>query len=643
MLYGWTGKILRVDLSEQKSVIEDVMPYTESFIGGRGINVKIIYDEINNKVSPFDPENPICIGPGVLAGSPVPCSSRSTITAMSPRGLLDSSGIGGFIGAEIKFAGYDHIIVQGKSDQPVYLYITNDSVEIKNANHLWGKDPWQAQKLIREELGDRDIQSLSIGLAGENLVHFGCVITGKLQSAAGRCGMGAIMGSKNLKAIAVRGKSRIAVAEPDKFLEACLHMHNFIRATEAYKNRRACVTDKSYYKMYLDGGKLVTGNWEEANWLEEGFDGLLEDPDKFWKKEAQHLQPKGAQQPGCFGCPMYHETYFNIPNVKDINRTKCLEWLLAGMVWLKNRRDVIEVAYLCNKYGLDAVSTGNCIAFLMELYHLGIISKEDTDGIPMKRGDLRAVKFAIEKIARQEGFGEYFRRGVLAGATSLGIDKDKYAMQIKGLELAPTEIRIFKSIALLASVGKVEQLSVVDYYSGNSSKAMEKLAKETFGKRSLAIPTAYEDKALLAVDSENRHCMGDILGMCKTLIPWGPTQSFRECAHLLTLATGSEYSEEALELAAKRTILLERAFNVIRGIRRKDERPPQKLFEKGVADGKYKGEVLDADQFEDMLTDYYRIRGCDEQGVPEYQIFEEVGLLPEWKSFENQIRAGNVT
>ena len=157
MPYGWTGKILRVDLTEQNSVIEDVMPYAESFIGGRGINVKIIYDEISNEISPFDPENLICIGPGVLAGSPAPCSSRSTITAMSPRGLLDSSGIGGFIGAEIKFAGYDHIIVQGKSEQPVYIYVTNDSVEIKDANHLWGQDPWQTQQLIREELGDRDI------------------------------------------------------------------------------------------------------------------------------------------------------------------------------------------------------------------------------------------------------------------------------------------------------------------------------------------------------------------------------------------------------------------------------------------------------------------------------------------------------
>ena len=173
MIHGWTGKILRIDLTEKKYVIEDVLPYTESFIGGRGINAKIIYDEISSDVSPFDPENIICIGPGVLAGSPAPCGSRSTISAMSPRGLLDSSGVGGFIGAEIKFAGYDHVIIQGKSDQPVVIYITNDAVDIRNAGHLWGKDPWQTQQLIRQDLNDRDIQSLSIGQAGENLVRPG--------------------------------------------------------------------------------------------------------------------------------------------------------------------------------------------------------------------------------------------------------------------------------------------------------------------------------------------------------------------------------------------------------------------------------------------------------------------------------------
>ncbi len=642
MPFGRAGKILRVDLTHKKFVVEDVRPYAESYIGGRGINVKIVYDQIGTAVSPFDPENLLCIGPGTLAGTPAPCSSRSTITAMSPRGLLDSAGIGGFIGSEIKFAGYDHIIIQGKSERPVYLWVTNDSVEVRDARQLWGRDPWQTQQLIRDELGDRDIQSLSIGLAGENLVHFACVITGRLQSAAGRCGMGAIMGSKNLKAIAVRGKGSIPLAEPEKYLDACLEMHRSIRETEAYKNRRACVTDKNYYRGYLEGGKFVTGNWEPSNWSKDGFGGLLENADEFWEKEAQHLKPNGAKQPGCFGCPMYHETYFNIPNSKDFGRIKCVEWLLAGMVWLKKRREVIEAAHLCNKYGMDVISAGNCISFLMELYHNHVIKKIDTDGIPMKRGDLAAVKCAIEKIARQEGFGKNFNRGVLAGAQSLGVDAGKYAMQIKNLELVPIEIRIFKSIALLASIGKVEHLSVIDYYGDDDPGNMQKLAQKTFGEKNAAIPTTYADKARLALDSQYRHCMGDILGTCKTLIPWGPTQSFEGCAHLLSFATGSAQSQETLRVAANKTLLLERAFNVIRGIRRKDERPPARLFERAVSDGKNKGQVLDAEEFDKMLTDYYRSCGCDQAGVPQKQIFTELGLVEEWERFKNQLNMEKV-
>ena len=271
-------------------------PYTESFIGGRGINVKIVYDEIRRDIAPFDPENIICIGTGVLTGSPAPSSARSAITAMSPRGLLDSSGIGGFVGSELKFAGYDHIIIQGKSDQPAYINITNDGAEIKDARHLWGKDPWQTQQLLRAELRDRDVQSLSIGQAGENLVHFACVMTGKLSSAAGRCGMGAIMGSKNLKAVAVRGKGSVAVAEPDKFLEGCLAMHHTILESPVYQSKRGCHNDKSIYERYIkDDGLFVSGNWENSNWTEDGFEGLLEDPEKILEGRSTAL--KGERSP----------------------------------------------------------------------------------------------------------------------------------------------------------------------------------------------------------------------------------------------------------------------------------------------------------------------------------------------------------
>lgn len=630
MSYAWTEKILRVDLTRRETYVEDAMPYIGSFIGGRGINAKIVFDQVPDDTGPFDPQNIICVGGGVLTGTPVPCSARSTITALSPRGLLDSSGIGGFIGAEIKFAGYDHIVIKGKADCPVYLYVTNDAVEIRDAGHLWGKDPWQAQQLIREELGDRDIQSLSIGQAGENQVHFACVMTGRLQSAAGRCGMGAIMGSKNLKALAVRGKGRVRIADPDNFLEACLGMHRFIRDSGLYEKKRDSLTDKVAYTAYMRKGKFMAGNWEAANWTAEGFDALLEDPEQFWEKEAQHLQPKGARQSGCFGCPMYHETNFYIPGQNDIARVKCMEWHSVGeIVWLKDRREVIEAAYLCDKYGLDVVSTGNCISFLMELYHRGIISEADTDDLPMKRGDMTAVRYAIEKIASQKDFGTYFRKGVAAAARQIGRNSEQYAMQIKGLELFHQEIRSFKSKALLASIGKMEQISLIEDTWPDKPAEMERLAQETVGRSAAAIPDQYEGKALLVADSEEKHCIGDLLGVCKFLIPWGATQSFESVADVLSLATGVHYTEEDLFAAARRVLILERTFNAIRGIRRKDERPPQRFFVETVPDGKFKGKILHVDRFEKMLSEYYQLRGCDDEGIPEIETLKAHGLVNE--------------
>ena len=301
---GWSGQILRIDLSDQKPTTEDVIPYTEPFIGGRGINVKIAYDEIGTEISPFDPENRLCVGPGVLAGTPVPGSSRTEITAMSPRGLLDSASIGGFIGAEIRYAGYDNITIQGKSERPVYIYIHDDLVEFKDATHLWGKDPWEAQQMIRDELGDRRVQALSIGRAGENLVSFACITTGKLQSAAGRCGLGAIMGSKNLKAIAVRGTRGIKIARKDEFVGVCQNMHRIVRQAPFFGRMRGCGMDKDIYERYIDiGGKFVTGNWEDSDWRRDGFWNLVDDHEEFWKKHAEHQKPGGSKQPRVLWMP----------------------------------------------------------------------------------------------------------------------------------------------------------------------------------------------------------------------------------------------------------------------------------------------------------------------------------------------------
>jgi len=636
MLYGWSGRILRVDLSNKISSTQDTAPYIQSFIGGKGINVKVVYDEVGAEISPFDSANRLCLGPGVLAGTLAPASSRTEITAMSPRGLLDSAGIGGFIGAEIRYAGYDAVIIQGKAENPVYIYIHDDWVEFKDASHIWGKDPWETQEMIRDELGNRDIQAICIGCAGENLVRFACITTGRLSSVAGRCGLGAIMGSKNLKAIAVRGTRGIRIAKGDEFTQACLEFHNSIRQNlfEARKSSRA---DKTIFSRYIDiSGKFVSGNWEKSNWHKDGFYNLVDDdPEVFWSKYAEHQQPRGMQQPGCHGCPTFHETYFNIPGNEGIGRTKCVQWLsLSGPIWLVDRKQVIRASYLCDKYGLDAVSTGNCISFLMELYHRGIITEKDSDGIPMRRGDINAIISAIHKIGNQEGFGKLFKNGVLGAAKEIGRGAEDYAMQVKGLELYTEEVRAYKSMALLASVGKIEQYSNIDVEWAQAKEKCEKRAMDMFGRKDAAFTTSYEGKALLVWDSENRHCVTDLLGLCKFIGPWGYTLSLELPAKLLSPATGIDTSEEALLTAAQRVRTLERAFNVVRGIRRKDDIPPKRLFEEPVSDGKFKGETLDKEQFDNMLGEYYTLCGYDADGIPMEETFEKLGLSSEWKALD---------
>ncbi|MFH0941968.1 MAG: aldehyde ferredoxin oxidoreductase N-terminal domain-containing protein [Chloroflexota bacterium] len=214
---GWSGKILRVDLSKKAYSTVPTAPYT-SFIGGRGINTKIVYDEVGPEVAPFDPENRLLFGPGVLTGTPAPTASRTTVTTLCPNGTIGSSGFGGYVGAEIRHAGYDNIIIQGKADKPVYLYLHDDIVEFRDAGQVWGKDTIETQPLIRKEIGDPDVQVACIGPGGENIVSFASVRTG-VQAAGGRGGMGAIMGSKNLKAIAVRGKRGVEIARLGEFLK----------------------------------------------------------------------------------------------------------------------------------------------------------------------------------------------------------------------------------------------------------------------------------------------------------------------------------------------------------------------------------------------------------------------------------------
>jgi len=608
---------------------EDTEPYAQPFIGGRGINARIVYDEVSPRVSPFDAENRLCFGPGLLTGTLAPCSGRMKVTSMSPNGLMANSGIGGFIGARIRHAGYDNIVVQGKSDKPVYLYIDDDSVEFRDATHIWGKDTQESQRAIKEEIGN-SAEIMCIGPAGENLVSFGCIVTG-MGSGAGRSGFGAIMGSKNLKAVAVRGTRGIRIAKPEEFVAACQQAHKHVREHPGMQRTAVQGLGEKYtLDLAHDYGALPLGNWEVevVGWEEFGdFPGAEE----FYDQYALH-------QYGCFGCPVNHYHVFHVPGI-GTGIMKCAGWAsFASNVWNRDRKVMFHATFLCNHYGLDFTATGVVISFLMELYHRGIITEEDTDGIPMRRGDEEAIISTIHKIAKQEGFGKLFRDGVLEAARTIGKGAEECAMVVKGAEIEQYDVRAYKSEALVAALtaGSIaEGLSIEFAYIGDP-ETVGRFVEETYGSKEFAIQTSYQGKPLIVWDYENRLMAADMLGICHWIFPW-KDPSLEIPARLFSLATGRDTRWDDLSFAAQRAKTLERAFDVRKGITRSDDTLPKRLFETAVPGGRFNGERLDREEFHKMLDEYYALRGWDEDGIPTEETFRKFGLSSEWQAFEKEV------
>ncbi|MFC1950755.1 aldehyde ferredoxin oxidoreductase C-terminal domain-containing protein, partial [Chloroflexota bacterium] len=389
--------------------------------------------------------------------------------------------------------------------------------------------------------------------------------------------------------------------------------------------------DRDALDYQLESGHFYLGNWEgDASWDEEGeFGGGTE----FWDQYGLHKYE-------CFGCPVGHSTMFNVPGI-GVGSADCVGWVsFGGPVWNNDRKVTFHANYLCDRYGLDSVSTANAISFLMELYHRGMITEKDTDGIAMKRGDGKAIIAAIHKIGKQEGFGKLFRDGVLGAAKAIGKGAEDCAMVLKGLEIYALDVLTYKSHALASAIATrdvVEEFSNIAYYYLDDKEEMGKWAKELYGTEEAAFPASYEKKPLLIWDHGNRLCAIDMIGVCRYITPWTITPYLERWAKLFSLATGRDTTEDELLFAAQRTKVLERAFNVIKGIRKKDDTLPKRMFETEVSGGPYKGEKLDKKKFDKMIDEYYQLRGWDEDGVPKEETFKKFSLSSEWKVFKKRL------
>ena len=609
MQYLYGGTILFVDLSKGKFSKEPTSSYSRDFLGGRGINTLLLYENVTPEVLPLDPANSLIFGVGPLGGTPVP-SGRTEVTSKSPESnFLGSSSFGGDFGPELKFSGYDHVIITGKADKPVYLWIYNDEVEIRDASHLWGKDSFETQNIIRSEVGS-ELKIACIGQGGENLVHF-ATIQHRRGHGGGRTGLGAVMGSKNLKAIAVRGTKEISIADPGRYLAIALEL-------EQQLMRHPTLRMWSGPGMSLYQDKMYEGDYPAL-----AGKGGVHQHDLFLK-----YQPN---KEGCFGCPIACLDIYPL-EAKGGGGINCSFY--ASPLYLVGNTNpdvVLECGVLAVRYGIDIVGTMRIKAWLMELYEKGIITAEDTDGIPMEWGNQEAMVGMLRKIAHREGFGDVLADGMLPAAAKIGRGAIEYANHMKGLPMyepfTPDTAIPAKGTALAMAVSSrgdtmrartavfVEELELMKLIADEKTAAEDRKArlqkvKEIAGTEKAASPEEYEGKPEITIYIEDIIIIADCLSICKHLgvFNFFPFDEKTQAA-LFSAGTGIETSVDKLFEFAKRVRNLERAFCAREGMTRDHDSLPKRFMDRPLEQEPHKGWVLKSSEFEIMKSKYYALRG----------------------------------
>jgi aldehyde:ferredoxin oxidoreductase len=604
MVHAYVGKILRVDLSRGKSSVEPLnMNWARMFVGGKGLGAKYLYEELEPRIDAFSPENVLILMTGPLAGTTAPCTAKHVTITKSPQtGAFLDSYAGGYFGCELKFAGFDAVILKGKAKKPVYLSINNDQVQIKDADELWGKDTHETEKLVKEELGDKEVKVASIGPAGENLVRFSC-ITNDLYRQAGRGGAGAVMGSKNLKAIAVRGTQGVSVPNIDEFVNLCKD----IMTNDVLKSpdNEWVIVDGSpaIIRMSNEAGILPTRNFQS---------GVFKDVDRI---DATAIRKVLVRRRACYSCPM---ACGNITRIQEgpfagtmIEGPDYETLVLSGSNCLISDLGAIaKYNLLCDKLGIDTITTGNLIAFAMECYDKEIITKKDTDGLELKFGNVDAYVKMPELIAHRKAIGSTLAEGVQKAAAKIGKGSEDFAVHVKGLEYPGYDPRGSISMALAYATSD----------RGACHERAWSVGSEAFGKLN---PFTTEGKAQLVSSTEDLYAVKWSLIICDFYAIGYPNMS-----RLISAATGWNINEDELKLIGERIWNLTRMINVREGFVRKDDALPKRIASDPLPEGKANGYVVKPEDFEIMVNDYYKLRGWDSEGRPTKEKLEQLGLSP---------------
>jgi aldehyde:ferredoxin oxidoreductase len=615
-LGGYAGKILRINLTDREAKTVDLdRSMASQFLGGRGFNSKLLYDEVGPDTDPLGPENKLMFATGPLVGTMFPTASRFNISAKSPQtGILGDTNAGGHLASEIKFAGYDQIVLEGRSNVTVYVYVNDGEVEFRDAYHLWGSDVYEADDIIKDDLGDRRVQTAIAGPAAENGVRFAGVFA-NLMRAASRTGMGTVMASKGVKALAVRGTGSIEVAHPKKFEKLVDDIAEEIRNHEQYEGRRRMGTTRILLMAnamgFLPTRHYTSGTFEHA----EEVSG---------ERLAEEFNVKSR---GCFACTIPCSRFYVVRDGRFAGLYgEGPEYESQGSLTSRTGNRELELALkandMCNRLGMDILTVSECISWAQELYERGMLTSEEADGLDLSWGNGDAILTLIDKISKRDGFGDLLADGTKPAAMKLGKGLG-LTMQVKGLDLIMADPRGLKGFGLgyaVASRGG-DHLRSEPFLELNDDP---KIGEEMFGVPEATLRMADKGKGKLISFFEDWNAVIDALEPCKNIMQNMEILTFDLASEVIEATTGMRMTPAEVRLVGTRIVNIERAFNVREGIRRRDDSLPRRFREEPLTEGASSGTVFDQ---EPMLDEYYTERGWDlETGVPRRDTLVRLGL-----------------
>ncbi len=615
---GYAGTVLRVDLgtgSVHRQPTEEHL--ARRYLGGRGLNVARLWQEVPAHTNGLSPQNVLLFGVGPLVGTMFPGGARMNVTAMSPQtGILGDANVGGFFGPELKFAGYDQLVIQGRADHPVYLLIRDDAVEVCDARDLWGKDTWETARTIQEQTGDPDVQVAAIGPGAENGVRFAGVFI-NLNRPAARTGMGAVMAAKRLKAVAVRGTGTVPVADMPRFLDALERVDRAIYSHPEYAIRCRLGTTK-LVKALNAIGALPTRHFQQ---------GHFDHADQVSGEAIEALYK--VKSKACFACTIPCSRYLIVEDARfGTLRMEGPEYEpLAGFSARLGNSDLaltLKCVDLANRYGLDAISLSEVIAWAMECHQRGLLSSDEADGLDLSWGNGETILALIHKVAHREGFGDLLADGVKEAARRLGRGSE-FALESKGLEIFQADVRAIKAYGLGNAVSSrgADHLRSEPWFEF-SNDAEE--GRRRYGLPETAFRLEHKGKGYVVKHFEEMAAIADATGVCKNTYNNMEVLDWDATAELLQAATGWPLEGEDVRRIGERIVNLERLFLAREGITRRDDRLPKRFVGEPLADesGASSGAVL---ELEPMLDEYYRARGWDvSTGLPTPAKLAELGL-----------------